>query len=48
MNFLSWLCLLFIALKLTGHIDWNWIFVLLPGVLALAGGFIPGVNKLVK
>jgi hypothetical protein len=30
MNFASLLTVLFIALKLTGYIDWNWFLVLLP------------------
>ena len=29
-GFLSLLCLLFIGLKLTGHIDWSWWWVLAP------------------
>ena len=29
-GFLSLLLLLFIGLKLTGHIDWSWIWVLSP------------------
>jgi len=28
--FLSLLTLLFVALKLTGFIDWNWWFVVMP------------------
>ena len=30
MNFFAALTLLFIGLKLTGHIDWHWILVLFP------------------
>ena len=30
MNFLKWLTLLFIYLKLTNQIDWSWFFVVLP------------------
>ena len=30
MGFCRWLGLLFIALKLTGHIDWSWWLVLSP------------------
>ena len=30
LGFADALTLLFIALKLTGHIDWNWIWVLSP------------------
>jgi ABC-type polysaccharide/polyol phosphate export permease len=33
MKFLSLLTVLFIGLKLTGHIDWNWFLVLLPILL---------------
>lgn len=33
MRFLSVLCLLFIGLKLTGHIDWSWWLVLCPIVV---------------
>jgi len=29
-GFLGFLCLLFIALKLTGQINWSWILVLSP------------------
>lgn len=29
-GFLSLLTLLFIGLKLTGHIDWSWLWVLAP------------------
>lgn len=29
-SFLSLLALLFIGLKLTGHIDWSWVWVLSP------------------
>jgi hypothetical protein len=36
MGFLSWLMLLFIGLKLTGHIDWSWWWVLSPVWLPLA------------
>jgi len=34
MRFLDALTLLFIGLKLTGHIDWSWFWVLLPRVLS--------------
>ena len=30
MSFLSWLQILFIALKLTGYITWSWWWVLSP------------------
>lgn len=29
-GFLGMLCLLFIALKLMGYIDWSWVWVLSP------------------
>ena len=32
MEFLDALTILFVALKLTGHIDWSWCVVLLPKV----------------
>lgn len=35
MNFSNGLTLLFIALKLTGHIAWSWFWVVLPFFLAL-------------
>lgn len=35
MGILEALTLLFIALKLTGAIDWNWFFVLLPEIIAI-------------
>lgn len=28
--FTDLLCLVFIALKLTGHIDWGWLWILSP------------------
>ena len=28
--------LLFVGLKLTGHIDWNWFLVVLPFIVAVA------------
>jgi hypothetical protein len=30
MNFLSWLQILFIGLKLTGYLSWAWLWVLAP------------------
>lgn len=33
------LVLLFIALKLTGHVDWAWLWVLAPLWIPLAFGF---------
>jgi hypothetical protein len=35
MNFLAWLTILFIYLKLTNQIDWSWFFVVLPFFLQL-------------
>ena len=35
MSFALWLTLLFICLKLTNNIDWNWFFVLLPFILKI-------------
>ena len=36
MKFLPALTLLFIALKLTGHIDWTWLAVLSPTIIPVA------------
>lgn len=33
---LSLLTLLFVALKLTGHIDWSWWFVVMPTLIQVA------------
>lgn len=35
-GFFGFLTILFIALKLTGYIDWNWIWVLSPAWLSTA------------
>lgn len=35
MGFLELLTLVFIVLKLTGAIDWSWLFVLMPLVVSL-------------
>ncbi len=35
-NFVGALTLLFIALKLTGHITWSWFWVLSPIIFCLA------------
>jgi hypothetical protein len=35
-GFLGLLCILFIALKLTGYIDWSWFWVLFPITIPLA------------
>ena len=32
-NFTSLLQVLFIALKLTGHIDWSWFYVMMPTII---------------
>jgi len=37
-GFVSLLAILFIALKLTGHIDWSWVWVLAPLWMPLAVG----------
>lgn len=51
-GFLGMLAILFIGLKLTGHIDWSWLWVLSPiwipfaigfGILAMCGLFLLGV-----
>ena len=38
-SFLYALTLLFIALKLTDYIDWNWFFVLMPIAAPMTVGF---------
>lgn len=35
MNFLPLLAILFIGLKLTGHIDWHWFWVVSPILIPL-------------
>ncbi len=46
MNFPALLTLLFIALKLTGNIDWSWWLVLAPMIVRLAAvGIIAGHRK---
>ena len=55
-GFLGLLTLLFIGLKLTGHITWSWIWVLAPlwipisiALLVLSVGIlIVGLNKTIK
>jgi hypothetical protein len=37
MGYLDYLSLVFIALKLTGHIDWSWWWVLFPAIAATIG-----------
>lgn len=51
--FLSLLTILFIALKLTGFIDWSWWFVVMPTLihatvvlLVIAGVAAVGLRKL--
>lgn len=36
MSFFNLMTLLFTGLKLTGHIDWSWFFVLLPTLVEIA------------
>lgn len=42
---LNLLTILFVGLKLTGHIDWSWFFVILPTIVQM---FITGVVVLYK
>lgn len=39
-GFLTLLCLLFIALKLTGHITWSWFWILSPLLIPFIIGII--------
>ena len=39
-NFIYGLILLFIGLKLTGHIDWGWLVILSPFWVVLGFGLI--------
>lgn len=39
-GFLGMLCLLFIALKLMGYIEWSWIWVLSPIWISLVLMFV--------
>ena len=43
MGLVGWLTLLFIGLKLTGHIEWSWLWVLSPIWVLLGGATIVGV-----
>ena len=43
MGLVEWLTLLFIGLKLTGHIEWSWLWVLSPIWILLGGAFMVGV-----
>lgn len=36
MGFLEVLTLIFITLKLTHYIDWDWFYVLLPSIITLS------------
>ena len=46
MKFTDGLTLLFVGLKLTGHIDWSWWFVVSPTILAIVAiGFERAVKK---
>lgn len=46
-GFLPVLSLIFITLKLTGDIDWNWFFVLSPLLFVIVTELIIGVFKFV-
>ncbi len=39
-GFFGLLQILFIGLKLTGHIDWSWFVVFLPTIIPLGFGFV--------
>jgi len=43
--FIDWLQLMFIYLKLTNQINWNWIFVILPFVVKIVVRIISSVWK---
>ena len=47
MPLIKWLALLFVGLKLTGHIDWNWFFVLTPFYLnvIVVWSWVNGENR---
>ena len=55
-GFLGLLTLLFIGLKLTGHITWSWVWILAPLWIPISifllilsvGILILGLNKIVK
>ena len=36
MGFLGWLTILFVGLKLTGYITWNWFWVLSPVLIPVS------------
>jgi|LakMenEpi03Aug12_release.lakeMendotaPanAssembly.Ray.scaffolds.fasta_scaffold169669_3 hypothetical protein len=40
LNILDLLTVLFVGLKLMGHIDWSWFLVWLPALLSYAGSLI--------
>lgn len=53
MGLSGWLTVLFVGLKLTGHINWPWIWVLAPiwlplSVLFIILGMLLAVNHVVK
>ncbi len=51
LNFMALLTLLFIALKLTNHIDWSWVLVLsplwLPWIIVISGAAIVGMASMI-
>ncbi len=47
-SFMSLLQLLFIALKLTGYVEWNWIWVLCPTWIIVAIIIIFIISKVKK
>jgi hypothetical protein len=42
MCFLTILTIIFIALKVTGQIDWNWFLVLAPCIVEVIGYIVVG------
>ena len=45
MNLLDGLLLLFVGLKLTGYIEWNWFLVCLPAIVNILIGFMKGIAR---
>lgn len=43
MGILGWLLIVFVTLKLTGHIDWSWWYVTMP----FWGGLVLGLIAIV-
>jgi hypothetical protein len=39
MHFLHWLTLIFITLKLTHHIDWQWFYVVSPLIIIVINNY---------